>query len=78
MTASLISHDGGIWDFSRSSMVGTLIDQQPVVDLPLDGRNIIGMVGILPGVAGVSASQTFTGDAACGARVIQFALKLPS
>ena len=47
---------------SRSSTVGTLIDQQRVTDLPINGRNIIGLAGILPGVADVSAPQTFTGD----------------
>ena len=47
---------------SRSSVVGTLIDQQRVVDLPINGRNVIALAGLLPGVASVSAPQTFTGD----------------
>ena len=47
---------------SRSSTVGTLIDQQRVTDLPINGRNVIGLAGLLPGVASVSAPQTFTGD----------------
>jgi outer membrane receptor protein involved in Fe transport len=47
---------------SRSSTVGTLIDQHTVVDLPINGRNVIALAGLLPGVANVSAPQTFTGD----------------
>ena len=47
---------------SRSSVVGTLIDTQRLVDLPTNGRNIISLAGILPGVASISAPQTFTGD----------------
>ena len=33
---------------SRSSTVGTLIDERRVVDLPTNGRNIISLAGILP------------------------------
>ena len=47
---------------SRSSVVGDLIDTQRVMDLPTNGRNIISLAGILPGVASISAPQTFTGD----------------
>jgi outer membrane receptor protein involved in Fe transport len=47
---------------SRSSAVGTLIDSRRVVDLPINGRNIISLAGLLPGVAQISAPQTFTGD----------------
>jgi hypothetical protein len=36
---------------SRSSAVGTLIDSRRVVDLPTNGRNIISLAGVLPGVA---------------------------
>ena len=47
---------------SRSSTVGTLIDPRRVLDLPINGRNVIALAGMLPGVTGVSAPQTFTGD----------------
>src|SRR5262245_28329620 len=47
---------------SRSSVVGTLIDTRRVTDLPTNGRNVISLAGILPGVASISAPQTFTGD----------------
>ncbi len=47
---------------SRSSTVGTLIDPRRVVELPIDGRNVVGLAVLLPGVSNISAPQTFTGD----------------
>ncbi len=47
---------------SRSAVMGTLIDDRRLVDLPTNGRNVIGLASLLPGVSGVSAPQTFTGD----------------
>jgi outer membrane receptor protein involved in Fe transport len=47
---------------SRSATMGTLIDERRVVDLPTNGRNVISLASLLPGVSDVSASQTFTGD----------------
>jgi outer membrane receptor protein involved in Fe transport len=47
---------------SRSSVVGTLIDERRVLDLPMNGRNVIALASLLPGVTSVSAPQTFTGD----------------
>lgn len=47
---------------SRSSVVGTLIDSRRVLELPINGRNVIGLAGLLPGVSQVSAPQMFTGD----------------
>src|SRR5262249_52784911 len=47
---------------SRSSQVGTLLDGRRVLDLPTNGRNVISLAELLPGVATVSAPQTFTGD----------------
>ena len=32
------------------------------MELPTNGRNVISLAGLLPGVASVSAPQTFTGD----------------
>ena len=45
---------------SRSSVVGTLIDSRRVTELPINGRNIIALAQILPGVSSVSAPQSFT------------------
>lgn len=47
---------------SRSSTVGTLIDTRRVVELPINGRNVIALAGLLPGASQVNAPQTFTGD----------------
>jgi outer membrane receptor protein involved in Fe transport len=47
---------------NHSSVVGTLIDSRRVVDLPIDGRNVVALSTLLPGVANVSAPQTFTDD----------------
>ena len=47
---------------SRSSVVETLIDSRRVVELPINGRNIISLTGLLPGASQVSAPQSFTGD----------------
>lgn len=47
---------------SRSSQVGTLIDDRRVVELPINGRNIVNLAVLLPGVSNVKAPQTHTGD----------------
>ena len=47
---------------SRSSVVGTLIDSRRVVEIPINGRNVMGLASMLPGVSQVTAPQTFTGD----------------
>ncbi len=47
---------------SRSSTVGSLIDPRRVLELPINGRNVIALAGLLPGAAQVTAPQTFTGD----------------
>lgn len=47
---------------SRSSTIGTLIDSRRVVELPINGRNIIALAGLLPGASQVVAPQSFTGD----------------
>ncbi len=47
---------------SRSSVVGTLIDSRRVLELPINGRNIIALAGLLPGASQVSSPQTFTNE----------------
>jgi hypothetical protein len=47
---------------SRSSTIGALIDSRRVTELPIDGRNIVALAGILPGVADVSAPQSVSTD----------------
>jgi outer membrane receptor protein involved in Fe transport len=47
---------------SRSAVTGTLIDDWRLTELPTNGRNVISLAALLPGVSDVSASQTFTGD----------------
>jgi outer membrane receptor protein involved in Fe transport len=47
---------------SRSSVMGTLIDGRRLTELPTNGRNVISLAALLPGVSDVSTSQTFTGD----------------
>jgi outer membrane receptor protein involved in Fe transport len=47
---------------SRSSVVATLIDSRRVIEIPINGRNVMGLAILLPGVSQVTAPQTFTGD----------------
>ncbi len=47
---------------TRSATQGAMVDERTVTEMPLNGRNIIDLTQLLPGVADVSAPQTFTGD----------------
>lgn len=47
---------------TRSAMLGTMIDQKLIEDLPIDGHNVVALTALLPGVTGVNAPATFTGD----------------
>ena len=43
---------------TTSATVSGLVDDRRIVDLPLDGRNVIGLAGIVPGVLNVSAPES--------------------
>lgn len=45
---------------SRGSSMGMLIDTRRVIDLPINGRNVVALLETLPGVADVNAPETFT------------------
>ncbi|MDZ4799908.1 MAG: carboxypeptidase regulatory-like domain-containing protein [Bryobacteraceae bacterium] len=47
---------------SRSSVVSTLIDARRVTEIPTNGRNVVQLALMLPGVTQVTAPQAFTGD----------------
>ncbi len=47
---------------TQSGTVGELISNQLVQDLPLDGGNAVETAELLPGVAGLNAPTTFTGE----------------
>ena len=53
---------------TTSNTLSGLVDDQRVVDLPLNGRNIMGLAAVLPGVTAVSAPQT-PSDARGGAEM---------
>ncbi len=46
----------------RSGQIGTLIDNKLIEDLPVDGRDVVAMVTLLPGVTQVNAPTTASGD----------------
>jgi hypothetical protein len=45
---------------SRSATLSALVDDRRVVDLPLNGRNVMSLAAIVPGVVNVSAPQELT------------------
>lgn len=45
---------------TSSATVSGLVDDRRIVDLPLNGRNVIGLAVILPGVSNVKAPQNLT------------------
>jgi outer membrane receptor protein involved in Fe transport len=47
---------------SRISTLGATIDDKQLLDLPMNGRNIVELTSLFPGVSSVSAPQTFTND----------------
>jgi hypothetical protein len=62
---------------TRSAVQGAEVEERMITEMPLNGRNIIDLTQLLPGVADVSSPQTFTGDrsgptfATAGARTNQ-------
>lgn len=47
---------------TRTSQYGALISPASVEDLPLNGRNVVDLIELLPGVSNVDAPESFTGD----------------
>ena len=47
---------------TNSATLGTLIDNKLVEDLPIDGRNVVALAGLLPGVTDLNAPATNTSD----------------
>jgi outer membrane receptor protein involved in Fe transport len=47
---------------TNSATIGTLIDNKLVEDLPIDGRNVVALAGLLPGVTDLNAPATNTSD----------------
>jgi hypothetical protein len=45
---------------TRSATMGTLIDSRRVLELPTNGRNVVALAAILPGVSNISSPQSFT------------------
>ncbi len=54
-----VSSTVALVDTSSNTLTG-LVDDRRVVDLPLNGRNIMSLASILPGVTNVSAPQTMS------------------
>jgi len=42
---------------SRSSVVGTLIDGRRITEIPINGRNVMGLATLLPGVSIVTITE---------------------
>lgn len=47
---------------TNSATIGTLIDNTLVENLPIDGRDVVALAGLLPGVTDLNAPATATGD----------------
>jgi hypothetical protein len=47
---------------TNSATLGTTIDNKLVEELPIDGRNVVALAALLPGVTDVNAPATNTGD----------------
>lgn len=47
---------------TNSATLGTLIDNKLVEDLPIDGRNVVALASLLPGVTDLNAPATNTSD----------------
>ncbi|HEY0308763.1 MAG TPA: carboxypeptidase regulatory-like domain-containing protein [Acidobacteriaceae bacterium] len=61
-TDTVTVEESGTTVDARSATLGTLIDNKLVEDIPIDGRNVVAMAGLLPGVTEVNAPTTATGD----------------
>ncbi|MPY87815.1 MAG: hypothetical protein GEU99_07835 [Luteitalea sp.] len=53
---------GAVMVDTRSAEVSALVDDKRITDLPLSGRNVIGLASLLPGISTVQAPQAQTGS----------------
>ena len=53
---------GGTALDTNSATLGTLMDNKLVEELPIDGRNVVALAGLLPGVTDLNAPATNTSD----------------
>lgn len=56
-----VEADGSAVD-TRSAQLATVIDNKLVEDLPIDGRNVVALAGLLPGVTDLNAPTSNTND----------------
>jgi hypothetical protein len=56
-----VNAEGSALD-TNSATIGTLIDNKLVEELPIDGRNVVALAGLLPGVTDLNAPATNTSD----------------
>jgi hypothetical protein len=47
---------------ARTSTLGGTIDTREIADMPLDGRNVFDLMGLLPGISQINDPETFTND----------------
>jgi len=62
ITDSITVTGGTIMVDTRSSEISSLVDDKRITDMPLSGRNVISLAGLIPGVTAVSAPQVQTGN----------------
>ena len=60
-TVTVVDTSGSTID-PNSATLQTLLDTKLIEDLPIDGHNVVALSALLPGVVGVNAPTTTTGD----------------
>jgi len=60
-TVTVVDTSGSTID-PNSATLQTLLDTKLIEDMPIDGHNVVALSALLPGVVGVNAPTTTTGD----------------